>query len=466
MDKVKNSRIKLEFVVLSVILIYRILAFLCFDLRYTLDSYEYLSRDGFAIFHGSPDRYRLPVYPLLMDLFLKISEDNGLIFLGIFQFLVSLLSVFILYLTLRKIVDNKIICLAFTFFYSVYDAVVIWDDILLTESLSLSLTVFLLYGLVSFVKERKMRCVIFISLILVIGSFLRAVFAIYAGLFTGALILIMIFGRSDDKDDSRVGIKTYVSYVLISLMPIVLILMYAGAFYKSYNAFTLSDSYLGQQLSVVLGNGYYLSSTDDELVSVSDSILNDTYDSEDKRNDITKKIESIFFELYELDTNINSITEARYYIMESYERDRIERFVNDSIENNRISHYSFVVMNLFDDYSFGEYYILKNDSYITMYFYLPVHILISSFPLLEMNLLFAFWVSLAEISIFLLTLLIKKKKLWIRLGLGVYIASTVWLAITGTNDEFARTALTALPFVFVAFALYIASLFALIRKKV
>ena len=54
------------------------------------------------------------------------------------------------------------------------------------------------------------------------------------------------------------------------------------------------------------------------------------------------------------------------------------------------------------------------------------------------------------------SVLIRKKTiLWLRIGLGSLILSTIYLSLHGTNFEYARTAITALPFVFAAFSLYL-----------
>jgi len=68
-----------ELLVLSFLFIFRIVYF--FSLTYTLtpDSYEYIAVDGFAWLQGSVDRYRLPVYSMLIDICQFISKNHFVI---------------------------------------------------------------------------------------------------------------------------------------------------------------------------------------------------------------------------------------------------------------------------------------------------------------------------------------------------------------------------------------------------
>jgi len=71
-----------------------------------------------------------------------------------------------------------------------------------------------------------------------------------------------------------------------------------------------------------------------------------------------------------------------------------------------------------------------------------------------LTVLHSFVISVIELLSFIVILIKKKKADWLKLGLGTFILATILLSITGTNGEFARTAITALPFTFVALATY------------
>lgn len=484
MQKVKQLIKRPEFIVISLIIILRVLYYICLDYTLTPDSYEYIARDGFAWLHGAVDRYRLPVYPMIIDVCKYVSESHYTLLLCLFQFIVSLFSVIVLYWTIRKITEKKWICLFVTFIYGTLLAVAGWDKTLLTESLSLSLTVFVLFGIVSFIKEHRYSHVIITTICLLIGCFLRAVFVIYLGLFFGFLILTVIFPSVGTKDPSR---KRNVKCALITSIPIVLVLLYAFAFHNQFGGFTLSDSALGQQLYVVLQNDYYKESSDTELTEIADSILNNTAGStlEKKLNkfidsyysnpddpeilelkeymltlcdnrlseEIEANLEELIYEEYQNHYKCsfaNSIYLARLYIMENYDRSRVEQFVDESKSNHLKQNLIRIPLNVLDSYSC---YLTTKSSPRSLS--ILSALFNNSLFFINITVVHSLIVSVVELLAFVVIRIKKKKTEWIRLGLGALILSTILLSIFGTNGDFARTAITCLPCMFAAVALHI-----------
>jgi len=476
-----------ELLVLSFLFIFRIVYF--FSLTYTLtpDSYEYIAVDGFAWLQGSVDRYRLPVYSMLIDICQFISKNHFAFIVCLIQLFASLLSILVLFLTIKKVTCKKWIALVLTFIYSTLGAVSGWDKTLLTESLSLSLTIFILYGIISYIKDRKYTSVVLTAICLLIGCFLKAIFVLYAGLFFGFLILISIFpGKNDGQVDKRFRIKNLKS-TLISIVPIILVFAYAISFSRTYGGFTLSDSSLGQQLFVVLDNGYYKSSSDEEIKNVAESIMSTTANSAIEKkydefvadfykdsdvsekdilelknkmlslvdNTLDQELENRLDEYisaeYQNDFNssyTNPVYLARIYIMESYDRDRVVQFVSEAKNKNFVSYFLKKPLNLNDIFSS---YNDRNSSTIA---YIIVNFVDKLLHVFRFSLLHSLIVSAVELISYLVILIKKKRSDWIRLGLGTYILVTIFLSIFGTSSEFARTAITSLPFMFVSFAVW------------
>ena len=479
---------KSEVIVLSLLALFRIIYFNGLDIHYTVDSYEYISRDGFAWLSGVPDRYRLPVYPMLIDILKSAFGDAYPYMLCLLQLIVSICSIVVFYLILKKLVNSKNLCMIFTAFYATFNALTGWDKTLLTESLSLSLTVFLLFAIVSYIKSNKYKYIIEASVIIIIGSLLRAIFAIYGGLFFGFLIIYTIFpGKFSSDSEKKLQRIKILKGSLIALLPIVLILGYSYLFYNQYGCFTMSESALGQQLSVVLENEYYTNADDKELVKVANHILNtkseslinrelydfsaetvgfneSSYELFDELKQkyleanpdimldpkyekfVEKYIDEIYSSKYDCD-NFEAYFLARQYIMGNYDRNRIEDFVNDSKNQNIAEYMSNMIYNTFDNY---KSYIESNEDEKVdpINGFIEFTLFTISFSVLQTA-----FIALIEFAVFLYVLIKKKRTDWIRLGLAVFIIAGVILSVVGTNGEYARTAITSLPFVFTSLSL-------------
>lgn len=490
---------KPELIVFSFLFAFRIVYFFCLDYRFVPDSHEYVARDGFAWLHGSVDRYRLPVYPMLIDICKFISEAHFSFILCAIQLLMSLLSIIVLFWTLKKITDKKWVCLIVTFLYATFNATVGWDKTILTESLSISLTVFIIFGIISYIKDKRYRYVILTTVCLLVGCFLRAVFSIYAGLFFCFLILIIIFpGENQEKSIIAKLRMVNLKSTLIAFVPIIFVIAYAFTFNSLYGGFTLSDSGLGQQLYIVLETEYYKDTTDVEIKEIAESILSSPANSlVEKKTDefvdgfyensdvsekdiqqiknqilslhdntlneaLEKRLDEYLFEEYNNKYNCNFTEDnylARVYIMENFDRSRIVEFVNEAKRNNLIRYIIKIPNHFFDQYI--TYSSMKLSG-------LPLwiaRIADNMLFFLEFTLLHTLVISLIEIVSFFVSLIKKKKTEWIRLGLGVYMFATICLSVFGTNADFARTAITAVPFMFVAIAIYIENIHNYLIKR-
>lgn len=487
MTMIKKIRKKPEWLVIGLIFFFRILYYGALEYKTLPDSWEYLARDGFSWLHGTLDRYRLPVYPMILDIAQWLSADQYQLLVCSLQLLVSLLSVIVLYWTVKKLVDKKWVCLLVTTLYGTFSAVSGWDKTLLTESLSLSLTVFVIYGIVSFIRNKKYRYVWITSGCLLVGCFLRAVFAIYAGLFLGFLLLITIFpSKSTEAPSPRNQRLTTIKSALIALIPVAMLFVYAGLFYGQHGAFTLSDSGLGQKLYIVLVKGYYEDSSDQEMKEIADTILSSSassaleteldgflasfYQQSDISDGDMQQLKGQMLSMVDntLDPSLEEALDGyvgetygnhydasfttrqhlgRCYIMENYDRDRIVAFVDESMAGKTVPRTIDTVLNSFDE--FVPYNTHKDTLYGNVIYGS------ADVNFLKLSLLHSLLITGLELLIFLAQALRKKKADWVRLGLGTYIGATVLLSLLGTNGEFARTAITALPFMFVAIGLYL-----------
>ena len=359
MTENKTIKRSLSFYVLIVLFLIRIALFCCLDVTICYDSYEYISRNGFSWLEGTVDRYRLPVYPMIIDIVQALFGEHFDFILSYLQLLVSLVSFVVLYCTLNKLTDKKWISTLITILYAVNNAVSGWDKTILTESFSLSITIFILWGIISFLKDNKICYAVIATIFLTIGCFMRAVFALYAGMFWGALILISIIqSLKEDKVAHDKSLRNNWIGAAISTIPILLVLVYSFAFYNQYGAFTMSDSYLGQQLVVVINNGYYHDSSDSELVSIADGIAYSYEETVAANPAIEDRLETIACRDTGIDYDLSipaGDTLARWYIMDAYDRTRIVAFVEESLGDHRLENWSRMLPCLYYAYSSTGY---------------------------------------------------------------------------------------------------------------
>ncbi len=480
----------LDALVLGLVIIIRAVYFhFCNEICRTVDTMEYLRVRGVDFLTGNIDRYRLPVYPLLIDICAKLFGDNYLNAVCIVQLLVSLLSLVALYFALRKLTCRSYVYLPVLVLYGLSNAVFGWDKIILTESLSLSLTVFMIFGLVYYLKDNKLRYLAVAVAAAGIGAFMRSVFAIYAGVIFGFLIIRLIFTGKKNQQERKTQRITDAKGLIFAVIPVVLLMVYGGLFYGQYGGFTLSDSGLGQQLSIVISNGYYKDSSDEELKKVVDDIMTgkipDSYNSEirklitevygDKLTTEQKieirdafikfieedekleshyidSLEEFYSQLYGTDStaaSFGSVYNTRCYIMDNYDRDRVSAFVSESKNANFIDYIFSMKTATLEGFAAG-YESTKGGN---------ISFLITSFvkrivPSLRIYLLQGVAIGFAELIVFLAILMKKKRPDWIHLGFATMILATGLLSIAGTNAEYARTALTMFPMLFAVFAIW------------
>lgn len=482
---------KADAIVLGAVLLLKLLYFLfCNTVSVALDSGEFIGIDGFAWLTGNIDRYRLPVYPMVIELCERLFGGRSQMAVCMLQLVVSLASTVAMYSMMKKLSDRAYVYLPVFVLYGLSTVVMGWDKVILTESLSISLTVFVLWGLVSYIKEPKLRYIVFAVVCAGIGAFLRAVFAVYAGAILVFLLLRLIFPGKKEAQEKPAQRKLDAKGLIVAVIPVLMLLGYAGMFSARYGAFTLSDSGLGQRLYIVLEQGYYQDAGDGQIKADADHILSavtaQEYESsvnsvftklygndlpEEEKNALMEQVrasvpqpilleekyetvlDKLFKRLYGPENQVHyheKLYRARCYIMESYDRARIERFVDEAMSANFTAYLKSTPEKYMGVFS-ANYQGGKNGTLASLVRTIPVLLL----PLPRLGMLQALLISVAELAVYFVLLLRKKQSQWLHLGFGALILATCLLALFGTNGEFARTAITVYPMLFGVFAIWI-----------
>ncbi|MBR3627898.1 MAG: glycosyltransferase family 39 protein, partial [Elusimicrobia bacterium] len=204
-----------------------------------------------------PHEYRVPIYSILINIFNIITPYHCINLLCVFQFSISLISIFYLYKILGFIGNNKRINLIIVFIYSVSNCIYSWDKTILTESLSLSLTIFIIYNFISHIKTKKYSYLFYMLLFETFGIFLKPVMATL--IFATIIFFILNY-------------KFYIKSLLLTFIPCIIVLLYATVFYFNYGIFSISNSHLANNLDIFVNKtNFYQLGFNKDMINIIDN---------------------------------------------------------------------------------------------------------------------------------------------------------------------------------------------------
>lgn len=182
--------------------------------------------------NGDIDAYRTPIYPLFIGIIRTItSESLCYTFIILIQAIIFLISVHY-FCRLTAIIKNKNIAYWLTFTYGVIPIVPTWSTIILTESLSISMTIFYIYYTIFSVKNRQIGKVWLSTLWALLLVMLRPSF-----IYLLPLNVFLFFVGNWKEPKSR-----HIIYngILGSIIIIILICGYSYQIKRNYGVFTPS----------------------------------------------------------------------------------------------------------------------------------------------------------------------------------------------------------------------------------
>lgn len=185
-----------------------------------------------TVFNGIPDWFRTPVYPTLLAS-LKWIFGEGLYLWAaiIIQHLVFLCSVVCLYRICQIAIPNDSISFWITFFYAVYPYISSLNSYIVTESFSISGSIFLIYLAQRLKEEGKWRDALLFALQLVVLLLLKPAVVYLVPLF------IVLWGYTFFIKGKKRNALLGVAGVIIAGLCLV---FYMQAFKKQYGVFSTS----------------------------------------------------------------------------------------------------------------------------------------------------------------------------------------------------------------------------------
>ncbi len=143
-----------------------------FKVDISFDSITYIDAWS-TIREGHIDKWRTPIYPLLLGLIKFIFGDNYLYYVVILQHIVFLLSIRYFFFLTRYCVKNILISFSLTLFYALYPCVATYNCCIATETFAVSGSIFLFYSILYLYKTEKFIYSLYVFIWLLFLIFLR-----------------------------------------------------------------------------------------------------------------------------------------------------------------------------------------------------------------------------------------------------------------------------------------------------
>lgn len=401
--------------VFSGILVVRSIYLLSYKLVHLCpDSIGYMEYDFNKLISLDFSDGRTPIYPLVLKLSrLIFGEGNYLRCVSLFQSIISFIATIYFYKALKLITNKKLLILGITFFFGASNTFVGYDTVILTESLALSGTVFLIYYLLSYLKYNQIKSGIKAICLTLILTFLRPSFLLFDAIILVFLILQFIITRK----------KEIKKLILISLGSFAIILSYSFLFYNSMGIFTISDPMPRQLLIVCIDRGYYLDSEDKEYVEfIKEGVREHNNDSWGAISGAIPK--------FGLKRTQNYAKECIKNNLPQYVKDQLQI----SLENA--------------NYDFYAYNIVKEN--LNPYMEAARNLCLSLFDILKP--IHALLLAVYFLYITLEGLIVDKKIYWLPIGFFAFITLIFVSSMIATCGEYIRTMIHMFPFIYVGLA--------------
>ncbi len=372
------------------------------------DSQSYLDYAE-SVLEGPLHKSRTPIYPILIKIIKSIYGDeqlyNGIVYI---QYFIMFISIIIFYFTIKKLTNNKKIYIISTLIYGICPFIFLWNNLVLTESISISAIVLLSYLTISYIKKPTKLFAVILGIYPFLLVMIRPAFIYVVVLYIVFWILKILM----DKENRE---KHIVGIIFIGIS-IIFILIYCTLMKNIYGVFGLSRvSYINKHISILDSNTYYKADNKE--------ILNDIENiKKQEGEDVNKFI---------LNNKLSEI----------YSTDQLIQFFNNAKDNNRLEYFKYMIQKFIKlgQENFGTSYVsTKNNSDLFE------QIGYATFPVTFYHVYVLIVVSI----IYLLKNLIKNKKIdYVYAFFTFMIFANVFISIVGAPYETQRLVSASIPII-------------------
>ena len=227
----KKHRLEKLSTIYVLFIAYSLLAFLLIGYYKYPDSASYFNawKD---LMSGELPGSRTPVYPVFLGLVQSVFSGKAVLWaVVILQTLVFACSIHCFYRLASSLVDSERWAFYLTLFYALFPGINSWNLALLTESLSVSMMVFMLYSAMRVVQDKSLRWVLVLVLWVLLLTFIRPSF-LYVLPVVGVMALVMMRQK---------GYRRLAAWALAGMVAVgALLLSYCWLFNQQHGIFSPS----------------------------------------------------------------------------------------------------------------------------------------------------------------------------------------------------------------------------------
>lgn len=194
----------------------------------------FLAADEFM--QGNIDSLRTPVYPLLCRFAVWLSAPYALRIISIVQEICFLLSITALYLAIRAFKANKAVSIIATSAYALCPILFSYSNLIFTESLSITSTIFLIYSLSKTVYGKRIHTYGIISIVLLFFMIMLRPFFICFIPGTAIVILYALYKCHNTR-------KNFILLCTSAVIAVSALTTYCYWYYSAYGKFAFSNVY-------------------------------------------------------------------------------------------------------------------------------------------------------------------------------------------------------------------------------
>lgn len=256
-----------EWIIAGCVLLIRILFYLAINKpQIEADTKTYIELTWNTFLEGE----RMPLYPLLIQVNRLLLHDGYLMGVVGCQTIVSLIAVWYLYRAVRIATENRKIACVIAFFYGGNPLILQCDVQILTESLALSISVFLLYHTVCYIRSHSFRSGMAMVICILLAVLLKSAMFVYVIAYL-IFMAIQFFCLKDMR-------KTIWKLSAALLGIVFLLLIHAGQVWINAGTFSIDKRGPTHILVACLETDLYQNYPDQELVEKIEKIWpeNDT----------------------------------------------------------------------------------------------------------------------------------------------------------------------------------------------
>lgn len=201
-----------------------------------------------TLLSGKIDEWRTPTYPIFLGIIQSITGKQYLHFTAMcIQHLLFLLSIRYFHQIVKQICQGDKVSFWITILYALHPGIASWNNLILTESLAVIFSVFLVYSALKVWKEASLKACFYFTLWLLLLIFLRPAFVYMLPVSLVAWIMAG-FKRKEIRSVSFICI---VGVITVSCCQ----LLYMKAFETKYGVFTPSGISTVNQYYIARQNG-------------------------------------------------------------------------------------------------------------------------------------------------------------------------------------------------------------------